>query len=57
MKEIQHNKYSLFFLENYKQTDNVIGQPLLYISTYTTLEEAQSAQKEFKNKTLILPSF
>lgn len=28
-----------------------------YINTYDTLEEAKIAQKEYKQKTLILPSY
>ena len=58
MKEIQHNKFSLFRLEKVVQKHiPLVEKCFEYIDTYNTLEEAQSAQKEFKNKSIILPSY
>lgn len=59
-------KYSLFQTEKpYYETSSYIGEfkaiftqnCFLYLNTYNTLEAAQIAQKENKNRTLILPSY
>lgn len=63
-------KYSLFqtevFLGGYtwnlgrddeQTTEDIIERVFRYIGTYDTLEEAYIAQKEIKQKTLILPSY
>ena len=61
MKEIQHNKFSLFLLDKkhkgWGESFIDIVKCFEYIGTYDTLEEAQSVQKEYKQKTLILPSY
>lgn len=63
MKEITHHKYSIFFLEEfidreYAQIGTYLSKPCFeYIDTYDTLEEAQSTQKEFKNKSIIIPTY
>lgn len=59
MKEITHCKYSLFLLErNYGGWgSDLMIECFEHIETFDTLEEAKSAQKEYKQKTLILPSF
>ena len=51
-------KFSLFILEkpfygSYSCTSGCFD----YIETYDTLEAAQIAQKDYKQKTLILPSY
>jgi hypothetical protein len=61
-------KYSLFLLE--KQVyhgssrddfglfgDYVTEECCIHLETYNTLEEAQIAQKEYKQKTIILNSY
>lgn len=52
-------KYSLFLLEKYYNGwgSDLMQECFEYIDTYDTLEEAQSEQKELKQKTIILPSY
>jgi hypothetical protein len=56
-------KFSLFLLEKaVRGTSNQNGDVLLeecciHLETYNTLDEAQIAQKEYKQKTIILPSY
>jgi hypothetical protein len=59
-------KYSLFLLEkevfitaNYigGKASKITEKCMEYVETYNTLEEAQIAQKEYKQKTIILPSY
>jgi len=64
MKEINHHKYSLFFLEKYlydKERNDlhvIDSQPTFeYYETFDTLEKAQETQKHFEQKTIILPSY
>ena len=51
--------YSLFLLEKSVGGwgSELIEQCFLYVETYDTLEEVQLAQKEFKQKTIILASW
>lgn len=56
-------KYSLFLLETKVNNGgtfvyNYITQSCcMFLDTFDTLEEAKSAQKEYKQKTIILMSF
>lgn len=56
-------KYSLFLLEKsidseYKLIGSYLSESCFKcVDTYDTLEEAQLAQKEFKQKTIILASW
>lgn len=53
-------KYSLFAVETIlaKQGDSkLIRNEMSYIKTFDTLEEAQSAQKDYEESTIILPSY
>jgi len=56
-------KFSLFLLEKaVRGTSNQNGEVLLeecciLLETYDTIEEAQIAQKEYKQKTIILNSY
>jgi hypothetical protein len=58
MKEVQHCKFSLFYIE--KLSDNAhfnFESCFEYINTYNTLEQAQISQKEFREKTIIIPTY
>lgn len=66
MKEIQHCKFSLFRLEKrFFPISTIVGEfnemlvqnCMEYIETYDTLDEAKIAQKEYKEKTIILNSY
>lgn len=66
MKEIQHCKFSLFRLEkptigynntSYSDDSQLVQWCFEYIRTYDTLGEAKIAQKEYKQKTIILNSY
>ena len=57
MEKIHHCKFSLFVFEDFKITNSISGKPLLFIDSFDNLEEAKIAQKEFKQKTIILPSY
>ena len=66
MKCIHYHKYSLFRLEKvYHKGLKYVGEfgstimesCFEYIDTFDTLELAQLAQKEFKQKTIILTSW
>ena len=51
-------KYSLFQIEKIIQRHvPLVEKCFEYVKTYDTLEEAQIAQKENKNRSLILPSY
>jgi hypothetical protein len=51
-------KFSLFLLERtFLGVEQFTEECCILLKTYNTLEEAQSAQKEFKHKTIILPSY
>lgn len=54
------HKFSLFTTETIiaKQGDSLLTKREMdYIETFNTLEEAKSAQKEYEEKTIILPSY
>lgn len=66
MKEIQHNKFSIFRIEKrYIKGLKHIGEfgstvtekCFEYLETFVSLEEAQLRQKEYKSKTIILSSW
>lgn len=66
MKEIQHNKFSLIQIERKVHISSsyigefsptVIEKCFIFLETCDTLEEAQSAQKEYRQKTIILTSY
>lgn len=66
MKEIQHNNFSLFRLEKtfhkglryVGEFGSIITENCFeYIDTFDSLELAQSAQKEYKQKTIIIPTY
>jgi len=66
MKEIQHNKFSLIQIEKIYYPpltlvggfkDSVTEKCFIHLDTFDFLEEAQSAQKECKQKTLIISSW
>lgn len=66
MKEIYRCKFSLFRLEKqYHRGLSYVGMEdsimtercFEYIEAYDTLEEAKIAQKELKQKSIILPSY
>lgn len=59
MIEITHNKFSLFRTDKYRYiTENVVTNSCFeFIETFDSLEEAKSAQKEYKESTIILPSY
>lgn len=46
-------KYSLVLLESYIDGSDIF----LLLETYDTVEQAKSAQKLEKNRTIILPSY
>lgn len=53
-------KYSLFLLEKAVMHNSMailLEECCIHLDTYDTLEEAKSAQKETKQKTIILQSF
>ena len=53
-------KYSLFLLEKailHNSMVVLLEECCIHLSTFDTLEEAKSAQKEEKRKTIILPSY
>jgi len=55
-------KFSLFLLERpvgheYMQEGDFVKRTFEFIKTYNTLEEAEAAQKMYKQKTIILPSY
>lgn len=61
MEQITHHKFSLFITERtenethpaWKMTKGCFE----FINTFNTLEEAKSAQKGYKEETIILPSY
>jgi len=58
MKEIQHNKFSLFRLEKYYTlSDDIIINCFEYIDTFESLKEAQEVQNKEELKTLIVSSW
>ena len=66
MKEIQHNKFSLIQIEKtYYPPPTLVGdfknsiteKCFILLDTFDFLEEVQSAQKENKQKTLIISSW
>lgn len=53
-------RYSLFLLEKAVMHNSMVvllEECCIHLGTYDTLEEAQSAQKETKQKSIILQSF
>lgn len=66
MKEIHHCKFSLFLLEKkYHKGLGYIGMAgsvitekcFEFIETFDDLEDAKIVQKEYKQKSIILPSY
>lgn len=61
MKEIIHHKYTLFALEKragfFSEDYMTSEDAFIFLETCDTLEEAQFAQKEYKQKTIILSSW
>ena len=66
MKEIQHNRFSLIQIEKiYYPPLTLVGdfkgsvteKCFIHLDTFAFLEDAQLAQKENKNKTLIISSW
>lgn len=63
MTEIYHHKFSLFKLEEEVHNNGtfvynfVMKSCFKYINTFDTLEKAKVAQKELKEKSIILPSY
>lgn len=54
METITHHKFSLFIIH---PTWKITRGCFEFINTFNTLEEAKSAQKEYEEKTIILPSY
>lgn len=61
MQQIIHHKFSLFRTEKVEgeshPTFMVVRGCFEFIETFDSLEEAKSAQKEYKESTIILPSY
>lgn len=61
MEQITHHKFSLFRTERIEgeqqSTFRVTRSCFEFIETFNSLEEAKSAQKEYKENTIILPSY
>lgn len=61
MIEITHHKFSLFrteIIEKDVHSNWRISRGCFeFIETFDSLEEAKSAQKEYKESTIILPSY
>ena len=66
MKEIQHNKFSLIQIERKVHISSsyigefnstMIERCFVLLETFNNLEDAQLAQKENKNKSLIISSW
>jgi len=61
MEQITHHKFSLFRVEKSENdqhpTFRIITSCFEFIETFNSLEEAKSAQKEYEESTIILPSY
>ena len=58
MKEIAHHKFSLFLLETeFGFMSDLYQECFKYVETFNSLDEAKDAQKEYKRRTIILPSY
>lgn len=57
MIEITHHKFSLFRTEKYFSPSIIKQGCFEFINTFDSLEEAKSAQKEYEENTIILPSY
>lgn len=60
MPEITHHKFSLFRTEKpfeSKSHFRIKQGCFEFVNTFDTLEEAKLAQKEYKEETIILPSY
>jgi hypothetical protein len=58
MKEIQHNKFSLFLLErSVRGEKHLLEECCIHLDEYDTLEEAKLAQTQYDLKTIIIPTY
>lgn len=61
MEQITHHKFSLFRTENIENKEHptfrITTSYFEFIGTFDSLEKAKSAQKEYKESTIILPSY
>lgn len=61
MEQITHHKFSLFITEKTENDTHpawkITRGCFEFIKTFDSLEEAKSAQKEYEENTIILPSY